>query len=303
MTKIESRLHELQAHNHALTSELSKWTLDGSQSDSYDLDALGKSKIDDITSHKSDGSRVVSAMRASSHFSGRHDIDADNLLLQSFDEGTSDGGDSYLKVPDSFGKTIDDDDDDDDFDGGDHDGRSSGGGLLFYARTKSGRTVINAPSDSSSSSSEDHLETKRGGGGGSQLRSRLKQRLKGDVTMSSTTGSKVSSSSEMNAMLGGGSVSVGTSRRSKSSSSSSSSSSNSHGISARERLQKVRESLELVATKPVLHQQVAQVSVSGRMTKSQKKRGAKMKAKMRERHDLVEERRKVRKYLPSGEDA
>ena len=303
MTKIESRLHELQAHNHALTSELSKWTLDGSQSDSYDLDALGKSKIDDITSHKSDGSRVVSAMRASSRFSGRHDIDADNLLLQSFDEGMSDGGDSYLKVPDSFGKTIDDDDDDDDDDdGGDDDGGSSRGGLLFYTRTKSGRTVVNAPSDTSSSSSDDHLEMQRGGGGGSQLRSRLKQRLKGDVTMSSTTGSKVSSSSEMNAILGGGSVSVGTSRRSKSSSNSNSNS-NSHGISARERLQKVRESLELVATKPVLHQQVAQVSVSGRMTKSQKKRGAKMKAKMRERHDLVEERRKVRKYLPGGEDA
>ena len=299
MTKIESRLHELQAHNHALTSELSKWTLDGSQSDSYDLDALGKSKIDDITSHKSDGSRVVSDMRASSHFSGRHDIDADNLLLQSFDEGMSDGGDSYLKVPDSFGKTIDDDDDDDDDDDG---GGDDDGGLLFYTRTKSGRPVVNAPSDTSSSSSDDHLEMQRGGGGGSQLRSRLKQRLKGDVTMSSTTGSKVSSSSEMNAMLGGGSVSVGTSRRSKSSSNSNSNS-NSHGISARERLQKVRESLELVATKPVLHQQVAQVSVSGRMTKSQKKRGAKMKAKMRERHDLVEERRKVRKYLPGGEDA
>lgn len=56
MSKIERKLNDLVLHNQALTSELSKWTLDTSgQEDAFDLDVMGLSSDGGLKGSSSSG--------------------------------------------------------------------------------------------------------------------------------------------------------------------------------------------------------------------------------------------------------
>ena len=260
MSRIEARLQELVLHNQALTSELSKWTLDGGQQDeSYDWNALGGGGGDGGIESVPFSSVPQALSSTSSNFSGSaigdiggiggigggidlrvHDsVDVD--LLRSFDDGTAE--DSDLMGDDALEEQ---------------------GDVLFYQRsTKVARSVTDPPSTDSSSSSAESGSDERGQ---SRLKSRLRSRLQ----------------------KGGGS---GETKRNVATTEEKTTT-----TSARERLKKVRESLELVASKPIMHQQpTGTMTASNRATISQRKSSSKLRQKQRVRNDLVQERRKIRK--------
>ena len=144
-------LLSLVLHNQALTSELSKWTLDVNHNESYELDALGQSSEGvgrEGGSGGSGGSGSGSGNGGSGNRDGRSSSVVDSVdldLLRSFDNGAS------------F-----------DMNDGEEDGDDEGD-LLFYGR-KSDKTrmVIDPPSDDSSSNSDSAIRT---------TRSTLKERL------------------------------------------------------------------------------------------------------------------------------
>ena len=96
MSKIERKLNDLVLHNQALTSELSKWTLDTSgQEDAFDLDIMGQSSDGGLTGSSSSGGGGGggdSEDRRDGGDRGRGNGVVDSIdldLLRSFDNGLS----------------------------------------------------------------------------------------------------------------------------------------------------------------------------------------------------------------------
>ena len=95
MSKIERKLNDLVLHNQALTSELSKWTLDTSgQEDAFDLDIMGQSSDGGLTGSSSSGGGGGgdSGDRRDGGDRGRGNGVVDSIdldLLRSFDNGLS----------------------------------------------------------------------------------------------------------------------------------------------------------------------------------------------------------------------
>jgi hypothetical protein len=230
-------------HNQALTSELSKWTLDTSQEDIYDLDRMGQSTDSGLRGSDATTNNKKNVVDS---------IDLD--LLRSFDDG----------------KSFDYNDEEQD-----NESNEDSNDFNFYGKSSKQRTVIDPPSDHSSSTSEDDTNIDFGQPGSeSQLKHKLRQRLRGNNSMHNN--------------------------QKKSSSKSKSSSKNAKDnavekLSARERLKQVRESLELVATKPILHPPTSNINVSSRATISQKL----MSTKMREKMTTDRKNRRTNRYLPS----
>ena len=253
MYTIENKLNELMLHNNALTSELSKWTLDQTSNEhEYDLDTLGRGEQQEDRSARSIRSgRSGRSGRGSSETSSRDRMDLEKRrvqdsididLLKSFDDGST----TYEEEEEDLNAM-------DQMDAMDHvNEMENEGDALFYGRQSNQRNVIDPPTDSSSSEEDSGVS----GGNESRLKSRLRARLQGvDNT------SKKSSSSSSLQMAETKTTTTTT--------------------SARERLKKVRESLELVASKPIMHQRP--IEKMNRSTMSQQRHSSKLKEKQSKR--------------------
>ena len=206
ISRIEGRLHELVAHNQALTSELSKWTMTGTDEDgpSYDEQIAALEK----QAHGAQGGELGRGATATADGGRRGPVRRNRRAAAA---ATEDGGNAGGPASMLY---FDDDTNDDDDDAGADDNFVGRSGDSFASMAEDGarRNRRHRYGDA--------LKARNGEG---DLRARLHQRLNRGTKGGGKQGRPQQQQQQPQQM------------------------------SARERLQQVKDDLELVASKPVLH--------------------------------------------------